>query len=350
MKKKEGATNIAKLSVAQVAPPCLTTTARTSEFALECFHDLLHLPTPSPAFEMRQPKEWYAGVPLSFLIVLRNTRFQPLRGAVIRFEARADGRTICSEKREVEGQIDAQKWVTMSVNFVCRDKGTVELCTQASFTFDNNEHALKVVDVVSVKPSIFFKHTLRGKKPEMLQFQLHNMMPFTMVNVRAGGAQSDMFVCDALSPGEGVSAYFCPKTMLTKMDVSWQLPFATRCVQGVTIEGMREESENPIVLEILNLPEVGRCLQPFKVTVRMTNKSGEPVSGELVFNRSEQLILAVGPSNLRFENLVQQEFELTLVSLWQGAFPIPPFIINLNDGRSYVSDVNQGVIVIGYNE
>ena len=94
MKKREGATNIAKLTVLQVSPQTLVTTVRTSEFGLESFGEPLHLPPPLPVFESHELKEWYSGVPLSLMIILRNARFQQLKDTTISFEATSEGRVV----------------------------------------------------------------------------------------------------------------------------------------------------------------------------------------------------------------------------------------------------------------
>ena len=350
MKKREGATNIAKLTVLQVSPQTLVTTVRTSEFGLESFGEPLHLPPPLPVFESHELKEWYSGVPLSLMIILRNARFQQLKDTTISFEATSEGRVVFKESHSVDHPIDAQKWVALPINFVCRNKGPMEISVTANFNFDNAPQTLKLSDVMTIRPSVSFKSNVRNAKTvDVIQAQFDNLMPFTLGNVMMSTSDQEVCVGRAIGPGEGVSAYFKGKAPASRVTLSWKLPYATRCVQSLDIRGIREQPPNPVVLELLNVPEVGRCLQPFTVTVRITNTSEEPISGELVFNRSEQLILAVGTSNMAFENLVHQsEFELTLVSLWQGAFPIPPFVINLSDGRTFVSEVNKGVIIVGY--
>ena len=351
MSKKESAASIAKVTLLQVLPPSLVSTVRTSDFPLECFGKGLHLASPMPVFELDSSKGWYSGIPISVIAVVTNKRFQVLKNVQINVQVRVGRYDLFKTEHKFEGEIRAQKWTMFPFQATCPIAGDLEITASLRFSFEDLPQVLRVSEVVKIKQSLVIKYSMRKKPSEIIQFSVQNATPFRFLNLRASTMNGLNFpVVEGLDADEGVSAYFRPKGATTRLQLSWDLPHAKNCSQVIGLKEKDEEPAGPITVEVSDLPEFCCCLKPFNVHVKIRNSANTPMTGYLAFNQSEQLIRLVGKSALDFENVVEKEFDLTLVSLWQGALQLPPFVVHLNDGSKSVVDVNQGIMVVGYAE
>lgn len=349
MSKKESATSIAKVSLLQVLPPSLSSTVRTSQFPLECFGDALHLAAPQPLFERDHSQGWYSGIPISMIAVVTNKRFQVLKNVSITVQARIGKHQLLQKDHKFDGEIRAQKWTTFPFSVSCPIGGDLEIIATLHFSFEDLPQVLRVSEIIRIKQTLDMKYSMRQKPTEVIQFSAYNGSPFQLSNIRASTLNGTSFpVAEGLGPNESVSSFFKPKGQATRLEIAWDLPHAKKCTQVIALKVMPEEPVAPVVVDVTDLPEVVPCLKPFVVHVKVRSTKGEKITGRIAFNQSEQLIRIVGKTALSFTDVVEKEFELTLVSLWQGALQLPAFVVHLSDNSTVPCDVNKGLLVVGY--
>ncbi|KAH0788444.1 hypothetical protein GPJ56_007635 [Histomonas meleagridis] len=324
-----------------------------NKIPLEIYDEPLHLKSPVPKFDINPNMTGYSGVPMMFTATLTNNRFQPFQEATLYVSAKIGSRTLYQSEPFVPQTVNPQKYIFHNFSFKCPIQGTVEIFIRAMFRFDNLQHGLTETVKVTINPSLEVILNLHQVRPDnFLNVFVKNLLPFQIQNVAIRQPKEEAVpICDTLESGSTLSTYIQLTKQINGIEISWKLPTIKDCKQSYSVNKINEETPNIIAISFEEIPRMIPVLKPFKVGIRMENKTDRELVGFGEFER-EQTIGILGRSDfqLNFGPNESKLVELDLIAHSQGNFLIPPIDFTFQGQDKFRVIPNDGVIIVGYDQ
>ena len=350
---------VAKLSVIHCEPPTLQTTTRTSAFAVETFNQSPHLPAPIPSFGERSGRTGYSGVPIYLVASVTNTRFQPLRDVLLTVTVVHGTRTIYpgpgeQPQNRPRQTIDPQKWITFPLQVTCLVPGNVKVIVRSQFVFENQKMDTSMSYEFKILPSV---QIVRSKPSKIVQVQIENKIPNSLLlNVKARTPNQETNELARFLNYESAAStcFVMDKNPIDKIEISWSLPFAQKCLQNIGLDKLTEKKPLNFEIHFSSIPQTIPALKPFKVTIVLRNTTAQPITGDILFQKGDKILHLVGKNLTHFQNLMggsEVEMPFNFIALSQGSHILPDMNVKIEGVKQpYTIKSNTGILVIGHND